>query len=269
LIHINYPNGRKPPDDWLEKARVLTENLKVARDKAARDKIIDDNSPVWGEIKGWLEEFSDGKCWFSEARGRCFHWQVEHFRPKKEAKDPDRGGYWWRTFDHLNYRLCGSVTNSKKGSYFPLRPGTVPASCPEDDCDDESCLLIDPVRKSDVDLITFSNGGVAVPAKPDGWEWERADRSIKRYKLNEHIPLRRGREEVWTRCKQKVDELEELMEESRQADIRGKHSPSRKQKIERLCLDIEAMTSPSAEFSAVARAFLLQDTRPWVRRLVA
>lgn len=281
MIHINYPNGRKPNDDpitmelldkgaWIEKAKALTAKLKVAPDKAARVRIIDDNAHVWGEIKDWLETFSYGKCWFSEARGRCFHWQVEHFRPKKEAKDPDRDGYWWRAFDYFNYRLCGSVTNTKKGCYFPIKPGTLPAAGPEDNCDDEFPLLIDPTRKQDVDLIMFTNGGRAIPAAPKGsWDWERADKSIKRYKLNDHIPLRRGREEVWNRCKQKVDRLEELYYERMVAEKAGRYSPSRETEIENLRREIEDMTLPRAEFSAIARDFLLQDTRIWVRKLIA
>jgi hypothetical protein len=269
MIHINYPSGRRPPDEWLEKAKALTERLKRAPSKNACDNIIEENAHVWGEIKDWLDNFSNGKCWFSEARGACFHWQVEHFRPKKEARDPDRDGYWWRAFDYLNYRLCGSVTNSKKGSYFPLRPGTAAAASPEDDCDDEAIILIDPVRKSDVDLITFSDGGVAAPAVVSGWERERADISIKRYKLNEHIPLLRARQAIWNLCRENLAELEVLIAERQQAELAGKYSGAREQKIEARSRDLEAMATRTAEFSGVARAFLLQDPRIWVRRLVA
>jgi hypothetical protein len=92
-------------------------------------------------MKEWLESFSERKCWFSEARDTYSHWQVERFRPKKGARDPDRPGYWWRAFDYLNYRLGGGVGNAKKGSYFPLREGTQPATCPDDNCDDEAPTL--------------------------------------------------------------------------------------------------------------------------------
>src|SRR5215212_10273362 len=102
MIHISFPNGQKPPDDWLERAGSLTDRLKAAPDKASRNQIINENSTLWGEIKEWLEGFSHGKCWFSEARDTCSYWHVEHFRPKKEAKDPDRDGYWWLAFDFRN-----------------------------------------------------------------------------------------------------------------------------------------------------------------------
>lgn len=271
MIHINFPNNEEPPKEWREKADALTDRLKKAKDKVERDRIIDENSHVWGELKEWLQSFSNKKCWFSEATGDSFHWHVEHFRPKKNAKDPNRGGYWWLAFKYLNYRLCGSVTNSKKGCYFPLKTGTTPATCPQDNCDDEAFLLIDPTRKSDVDLITFKMGGIPSPAISDSncWDYERAEKSIKRYKLDKHPNLCRGRAGVWNKCKLRVKRLEELIAEDREADKVGKFSPTRREKIERLSLDIQKMTLPSEQYSAVARACLLQDDRQWVRNCVA
>jgi hypothetical protein len=263
MIHVNYPNGKKPSKAWIKKANALTNALKAAPDKQARDKIIDDNSRVWGEIKGWLRSFSYGKCWFSEARDKYSHLQVEHFRPKKEAKDPDRDGYWWRAFDYLNYRLCGSVGNAKKGSYFPLRTETEAAKCPDDNCDDEAPLLIDPTVEGDVMLLTFADGGMAIAAQSDGWQHERAKRSIELYKLNEHPPLSRAREDVWTKCRLDVYELEILL-----AEQNNKYSPSRQKDINAIAKRLADRARPTSEFSSVARAFLSQDPRSWVRGLL-
>jgi len=83
-------------------------------------------------LKDWLLKFSNGKCWFSEAKDTFSHMDVEHFRPKKSAKDlngVEREGYWWLTFDWHNYRICGNVGNRKKGTFFPLSPGCTPATC--------------------------------------------------------------------------------------------------------------------------------------------
>ena len=266
MIHIHYPNDKKPPEKWLRKARCLTKRLKKARDKAARDKIIDDNSQFWGEVKDWLGEFSDGKCWFSEARDTCSHWQVEHFRPKKEAKDPigpNRDGYWWLTFDYLNYRLCGGVVNTKKGSYFPIRTATTAAVCPEDNCDDEAPVLLDPTKEADVMLLTFADGGRAVPAEQDGWHHERARRSIERYKLNGHTPLCRARGDIWNACSTDIKEMEIL---SKEQQVR--HSPSRKQKIEEIAKRLQDRTRSTSQFSSVARAFLSQYPKEWAKRLI-
>ncbi len=269
MIHIDFPNGTNPPDDWLTRADSLTTRLKAAADKQSRKQIISENSGLWGEIKEWLEGFSHGKCWFSEARDTCSYWHVEHFRPKNEAKDPDRDGYWWLAFDFRNYRLCGGVVNVKKGAYFPLKPGTQPATCPEDNPDDEARVLIDPTRKDDVDLITFADGGLAMPAESRGWSWERADKSIKRYKLNDYPPLLRAREKVWSECQRLVDQLHYEIHLRKLAEETGKFSPARDEKIETLKRSLRQMTLPSSQFSGVARAYLLRDTRDWVRNCIA
>jgi hypothetical protein len=264
MIHIDYPGTREPDKEWLKKAKELTDALCAEPDRKARNKIIDDNSAFWGEIKDWLEEFSGGKCWFSEARDSYSHWQVEHFRPKKEAKEPARDGYWWRAFDHLNYRLCGSVGNAKKGSYFPLRPGTAAAQRPEDDCDSEAPFLLDPTIKGDVTLLTFAERGIAVPAEAEGWPHERAKVSIERYKLNRHPPLARSRERVWNECSNDAIHLEMLMAQQAKS-----HSPTRQAKIDFISDKLTDRTRPTSEFSSVARAFLLQHPRQSMRNLIA
>lgn len=263
MIWINFPDEKNPPNsDWLARAEELTKQLKEAPDKPTRDKIIDKHSGLWSELKDWLGTFSHHKCWFSEARDTFSYMHVEHFRPKKRAKDPDRDGYWWRAFDYSNYRFCGGVGNVKKGSFFPLREHTSPALSPEDDCDDEAPLLIDPTRRDDVDLITFVCGR-AFPAEKDGWRRKRAEISIERYNLNDHRPLERGRTQVWESCQLNVTRLAGLIDEDRRS-----HSPTRREQIRALKGKLIEMTRPESEYSAVARAFLLQDHRDWVRRLV-
>ena len=84
---------QEPDAAWLIKASRLLDELKAAHDAAARDKIIDDNSAVWGELKQWLLHLSHQKCWFSEAQDGFSHWDVEHYRPKKSAKDADGTSY--------------------------------------------------------------------------------------------------------------------------------------------------------------------------------
>ncbi len=85
---INLGKG-EPNEAWRLKAKALSDRLDVAGSKAERDKIIRQNSAVWGELKPWLLEHSKGKCWFSEARDYFSHWDVEHYRPKSAAKDAD------------------------------------------------------------------------------------------------------------------------------------------------------------------------------------
>src|SRR5689334_14548604 len=124
MRHISIA-GKKPDDAWLAKAEALLTELQQAPDRAARNLIIDQRAALWGELKEWLLTLSHQKCWFSEAKDCFNHWHVEHFRPKKSAKDADGteyDGYWWLAFNWTNFRICGSVGNAKKGTFFPLRP---------------------------------------------------------------------------------------------------------------------------------------------------
>ena len=124
--------NHRPGAEWADglKSDALTKQLielHMKGDIAARNKLIDDNSKHWGQIKAWLLGLSNNKCWFSEARDIFSHIDVEHFRPKLEAKGLDgttRDGYWWLAFDYHNYRACGNVGNRKKGGWFPLQDGS-------------------------------------------------------------------------------------------------------------------------------------------------
>jgi len=264
VIHIDYPAGRLPDQQWLDEANALTERLRNAATQAERNRIIDENKDVWGKVKDWLMTFSHNKCWFTEARDCGSHWHVEHFRPKK-SKAPDHEGYWWRAFDYRNYRLCGSVPNAGKGSDFPLRPGSPRATGPDTNCDDEAHVLIDPTLKVDVQLLTFIRGGQAAAFEADSWNRHRAEVSIKRYKLNDHSPLSIERERVWNTCWGLLVDLERLIAEDMVS--RG-DSPSRRKEMEHLKRRIAEMARPQTPFSAVARALLLHDDRSWVRQIL-
>jgi hypothetical protein len=264
MMYVEYPGPKSPPKNWLCKANRLTEALKAAATQAERNQIIDFNAALWGEIKQWLEEFSAGKCWFSEAKDTFSHWQVEHFRPKKEAKSPLREGYWWFAFDYKNYRLCGSVGNAKKGSFFPLAHTSFIARGPGDDVDLENSVLLDPTVKADVILLTFVEGGRAAPAMPSGWDWERATISIERYKLNDHPPLSRARQQVWNECRSDADQGDILLKEQQIS-----FSPVRREKFNSVVKRLTDRTRNSAPFSSVARAFVQQHPSDWVQRCIA
>ena len=197
-------------DSWLAKsARLVAElaALEAAGKRAERNALIDTNGEHWGALKGWLLALSGGKCWFSEVRDLYSHYDVEHFRPKKQAKTLDgteRDGYWWLAFDYMNFRVCGNVGNRKKGGWFPLQAGslcsTYGARCEES----EAPYLLDPIDDDDVSLIAFDEEGKLIPMPGSSqWEQDRVSETVKRLKLNEHVPLAEARRSVW----QKVDGL--------------------------------------------------------------
>jgi hypothetical protein len=116
MRHIDLER-HKPDELWCKKSDELTKQLIDLYEKGdieARNKLISDNSSHWGEIKQWLLDLSNNKCWFSEARDIFSHMDVEHFRPKLEAKELDgtkRDGYWWLAFNYRNFREGGFLSN--------------------------------------------------------------------------------------------------------------------------------------------------------------
>jgi hypothetical protein len=253
---------QEPDAAWLAKANRLLDELKAAPDTAARNKIIDDNCAVWGELKDWLLRLSHQKCWFSEAKDGFSHWEVEHYRPKKSAKDVNGtyDGYWWLAFDWQNFRICGNAGNRKKGTFFPLRPGSARVG-PHGDVRYEDAQLLDPIDEDDPGLLSFNIEGRAVPAAhiTDAWEKERVEYSVIRYNLD-FPPLMDKRKVLWSECWRRVQEyLKELA--TYHADKNNVIARDRyKQALKR----VRELMREDRELSAVARACVLSSGDPRV-----
>ena len=252
MRHISR-EGKEPDAAWLAKANDLLQKLKDAPDKAARDAIIDQKSAVWGELKDWLLKLSHDKCWFSEAKDVYNHWHVEHFRPKKSAKDLDGTeceGYWWLAFDWKNFRICGSVGNSKKGTFFPLREGCHRIGV-DGDTRLEDVMLLDPADEDDPSLLFFNPEGQAIvaPFVKDEWEKQRVEYSIERLKLG-FDPLVRKRKTLWNECNNKINKyLEDLnLYHKDKTNLVAKNSYKEAAKA------LRKMICADEEFSAVAEA---------------
>jgi len=258
------PLWDKEPDDkaWLKKADDLLVLMVAAPDDAARKVIIDANSTVWGELKAWLLVRSHDKCWFSEAKDCFNHWDVEHYRPKKSAKDKDGTEhgeyYWWLAFDWKNFRICGTVGNRKKGTFFPLRAGSARVA-PLGDLRLEEPLLLDPADSDDPVLLSFDFEGKAIPAPgiTDVWELERVDYSIEKLNLNSYTVLVDQRKLVWNECWNLIQKyLAELAEYSRS------HSLIAHQQYKEITKAIRAMLLPERAFSSVAKACIMSSGDP-------
>jgi hypothetical protein len=257
-------------DRWLQKSKALMEALAkhdAAGERAARNDLIDANSSHWGELKEWLLALSNKKCWFSEAKELFSHYEVEHFRPKKEARGLDgtvRDGYWWLAFDYMNFRLCGSVGNRKKGGWFPLLEGS-PCSVYSSQCEEsEMIYLLDPTDAADVALLAFDEEGKAVcwPGCSQS-DQRRVVESVKRLKLNEHVQLAEARRKVWQR-------ISNLMGDYNRAKARiGANNPVAKADMRKAAKEIYTRTRPDAELSAVARCCVLLGGDHELSRLLA
>jgi uncharacterized protein (TIGR02646 family) len=261
-------DGKEPSQAWRDKAKAVSDRLDNAATKAERDKIIDENSALWSELKDWLVQLSGGKCWFSEARDVFSHWDVEHYRPKKSAKNLDgtkRDGYWWLAFDWHNFRVCGNVGNRKKGGFFPLREGTHQATAANRNIDDEFPYLLDPTRPEDPLLLSFDEGGDIKPlADLDDWNKARVEESIKRYKLREHEPLMEARRDVWSKCAREVNLCQHLMNE-----LSKNPTAAKKEIVRQQMLKLRDMTSFGAAFSSTACECLRNRREQWAQRLAA
>ncbi|HCU0667160.1 TPA: hypothetical protein OUF41_003319 [Enterobacter hormaechei] len=257
-------------DAWLAKSAQLVAALAALDaegERNERNALIDANSAHWGVLKEWLLALSAGKCWFSEVRELYSHYDVEHFRPKKEAKALDaslRDGYWWLAFDYMNFRVCGNVGNRKKGGWFPLKDGSLCSTYSEPCEESETRYLLDPIDDDDVALIAFDEEGKVIPMPgSSAWEQERVNETVKRLKLNEHPPLAEARRKIWQQVDRLIDDFT-----TAKARCRTGNNPVAKAKLIEVRAQVRAMTSTTAELSAVARWCLLVRNDPQLSRLV-
>lgn len=257
--------------DWeAESQRLVAElaALQAAGKIDERNAMIDAHDAHWGKLKDWLLALSEGKCWFSEARELYSHYDVEHFRPKKEAKALDatiRDGYWWLAFDYMNFRACGNVGNRKKGGWFPLHTQSMCSSYDSRCEESESPYLLDPIDIDDVGLLAFDEEGKAVAAQNcSDWEKDRVAETVKRLKLNEHVPLAEARRKVW-------GDVHRLIGEYRRAKSRCRQgcNPAAHQNVKNSAMRIHEMTLRSSELSAVAKWCVLLHNDPQLAKLVA
>lgn len=256
---------------WLAQSQAYYQQLETLHNNSdieGRNKFIDDHAAHWGRLKSWLQVLSKGKCWFSEVKELFSHYDVEHFRPKKETKALDgtvRDGYWWLAFDYTNYRLCGNVGNRKKGGWFPLKEGSLVSEFNNRCEESEAIYLLDPTDPDDVNLIAFDEEGnaIAAPGISD-WEKQRVEETIKRLKLNEHAALPEERRKIW----QKVSQEIELYLKAKSRCSHG-CNPAAKQKVRDHLINIRSMTQAGAELSSVARWCILFRNEPQLIRLAA
>lgn len=217
----------KIPEEWLKKAEKLQAELELLDTLEKKMSHIDKNE-IWQDkaIFKVLSEIMDGKCWYSEAKELMSDRDVDHFRPKKKAKNADqteRDGYWFLAYDWENYRFSSIYSNRLrkdknseentaygKGTYFPLKTGNMPAIS-KAKIADERPFLIDPTVKSEAALISFNVFGKVVPSVPKKFSWEvsRVTMSVDFYHLN-HGPLKEARKKKWQACQRNIDKITEL-----------------------------------------------------------
>lgn len=182
--------------DVAARAQVALEALPANQRRA----FIKKKSHIWRAFGRYLAKMSYGKCWYSESPDPQSFFDVDHFRPKCEAKrsenETDNPGYEWLAFSWENFRYAANCSNrlrendetgvvDGKGSWFPLLEGSVKAHW-DDRCEgNEKPVLLDPIRDADVGLVDIAADGRVEPSRlAVGSAKIRVKRSAELYGLN-------------------------------------------------------------------------------------
>lgn len=253
------------PRELLDKAVAAEKKLEqLPANKRAEH--IKKNSKIWRDFKNYLSQMSYGKCWYSESPEAQSHLDVDHFRPKLEARRDekvcDKPGYEWLAFSWDNFRLSAQLSNQRvrneetdetdgKGSWFPLVDGS-PKACWENRCvDKERPMLLDPTKAADVRLIEVQADGRMGPSKYcHGTNKARVQESIVRFGLD--LPrLKAAR----LRAMRHVQELSDILGTTLEASlVDGLYAD--KTPLDATIDVIRAKTHPCEPYAAAARSQL-------------
>lgn len=268
------------PEEIAQKLKEATDALKLLPNDAERSDYIKKHAELWSAVKPYLASITgkheeDYKCWYCEVKDIRFPYQIDHYRPKnrvKNKKSKAEPGYWWLAFKLSNYRLSCSLCNSPKSrgkntygkwDQFPLEAGSVRASKPNDNIDDEICLILDPTRPEDPELLDFADDGRVYPHYSEGlFVYRKAYESIGIFNLND-VRIEEARKQTRLKCIEKVEEGDRAFSHWKQNG-----SPAAYGKFRQICKDILDMVSISAEFSAAARYYFIGTGKEWLIRIL-
>lgn len=252
---INISNPR-----WLEKATELLIEMNESNSTAERNEIIDKNHRYWKLFKEHLKKISYNKCWYSETRNPYSHYHIDHFRPKKkviEIDESERDGYWWLSFDYNNFRLSGSVGNTKKSNFFAVKYNKVVEPGP---LDDEGYYLLDPCCKEDTILLNFSQDGRVIESSPENeekWHFERAKYTIEKLDLN-YPDLVEARLQKWQDVTILIKKVNKLNVDYNQQTTATKLAELNSAKNE-----IRRLLAPCSELTSTVRSCLRASGQNW------
>jgi uncharacterized protein (TIGR02646 family) len=252
-------------DKWSTKTTQLLADLKAATTSKDRDAIIDKNHGYWKIFKEQLKKISHNKCWYSESRDSYSYYHVDHFRPKKKVHEFDkseREGYWWLAFEHTNFRLSGSVGNTKKGNHFAVKKNKVTEP---GNIKDEMHYFIDPTKKDDVTLLNFQEDGRVIESAPqeeEQWDFERAKYTIENLDLN-YPELVEARMQKWVATTILIKTINKKIRENNEDP-----SAAIQSEINALKNECRKFCAFNSEFAATSRACLRASGKIWALALL-
>ncbi|MBN2828964.1 MAG: hypothetical protein JXR56_01445 [Candidatus Cloacimonetes bacterium] len=233
--------------DWNE--RVNEAKSKIA----CGEKVINDFSGLWTELKDDLKVLSSNKCWYCESSDIRSDGAIDHYRPKNKVHEAkEHNGYHWLAFDKDNFRFSCTFCNSRrtnkendriegKGDYFPLEDESKRCYSKDDNINDENPLLIDPCDALEPGWIDFRGDGVPIPRYPkDDIKNRKAKTSIELYHLD-HEEQNENRRQIAIDIENWVKEAVEAESETIRANR---------------CRDIRARIQANAPYSSFAKRVL-------------
>jgi hypothetical protein len=255
---------RRDPALIPEKVLRVAERAQAELEALAPEKraaFIEKKAHVWRAFARYLAKMSYGKCWYSESDCVQSFKDVDHYRPKKQAKRTDTesdDGYPWLAFSWDNFRLAAQRSNQinrdddtdasvGKGAWFPLLQGSKRATWDDRCVDEEHPMLLDPTIQDDVKLVEINpDDGRAIPSLicVGPAKQTRVARSIELYGLNLGN-LITARKRVMREAEAHYQNLMDI--------VGAAHDMAA---IERLTAQMRTMTQPSAPYARAARSKL-------------
>lgn len=250
--------------NWL--GRVKEANVELNKNKSVVEHhaYIEQHKSLWADddLKNWLLSLSKDKCWYTEVKHGADYPEVEHFRPKKSAKDENSvvisgAGYYWLAFNLTNYRISKPMPNRKKGTFFPIADEEKRALTSKDCHIDERPWFLDPLSPRDHLLLSFNDNGKAVPEYgTTRFQKNRVVFTVNHFGLN-HGLLNRRRKEVWKTIRQLFNQYSRLTAEAERTG-----SLRTETRAEEALEKIAERIKSSSEFSSVAKAALKKTGDP-------
>lgn len=255
---------------WVKKVADLNVELNKNKNISEHHELIEKNKSLWRDqdLIEWLLSLSNNKCWYTETFFGADYPEVEHFRPKKEAKDEDglviSNGYYWLSFNLTNYRLSKPMPNRKKGSYFPVLDEARRAKSHINCHRDERPLFLDPLIQSDCLLLGFNDNGKGVPENGCTFlQKKRVNLTVKHFGIN-HSLLNRRRKIVWITVRKLYSKYIGLV-----AQAEKTKSVRTEQTAEIELEKIRELLKPTSEFSSVAKSALLKIGDDMARKIAS
>lgn len=128
-------------------------------------------------------------CWCDQRPTRRA--TVEHFRPKKEAighgQPASKAGYTWLAWTPENLLYACGECNRRKGTHFPLRPGSARLGFGERPPGQEHPLFVDPRHDDPADHICFFPDGAGKWRPTPRHGDERGQETLSKLGLDDDI----------------------------------------------------------------------------------